>query len=359
MYPILNYLSDSVLVGKIQKYFGIETTNKENYKINNKFFYYFFLFITHLGNEIFYILFLPILTWNFDDTTVCLTCMSWSISMYLGQASKEIFKIPRPTVVKLEKQYAEEYGFPSTHAMAATSICLSFTTLVYESGHFDSSNVIMKYIFISTAGILCVLISISRIYLGMHSVLDVIAGTIFAYGLSSLFLKVAFTFDFLIKSSLFYGFAFYFFCIFVCFLYPERDRWSTARADTILILGVVAGLVMGMSVKYSFDIVKIGKFSLSFELTVNYFCKFFARFFSGSVAVFIVRFMFKKIIFYIAVNFFNYKKFLDSNSVVDQLKELTQKKFSFEFCLYFFTYSAVSFTVIFLAFVIFEIFNLK
>ena len=153
----IRFLHDSTKVERIQKYFGIEviSINKINedksarnyntaadikssdidgkhnckYQIKNWFFYYFFTFLTYLGNEIFYILFLPILTWNFDDKVICLTCVSWAISMYLGQASKEIFKIPRPftpPVVKLEKQYVEEFGFPSTHAMAAMSICYTF-----------------------------------------------------------------------------------------------------------------------------------------------------------------------------------------------------------------------------------------
>jgi len=138
---IINFIQDSILVSKIQKYFGIEIINfsnikdniktvdeknvrksdidenyRCNYRINSVFYYYLFSFLSYLGNEIFYILFLPILTWNFCDKIIYLTCASWGLSMYLGQASKEIFKIPRPfspPVLKLEKQYAEEFGFPS------------------------------------------------------------------------------------------------------------------------------------------------------------------------------------------------------------------------------------------------------
>lgn len=50
--------------------------------------------------------------------------------MYVGQAMKDVLKLPRPTsppVVKLEKRVDAEYGLPSTHAMAATAI--SFTLL--------------------------------------------------------------------------------------------------------------------------------------------------------------------------------------------------------------------------------------
>ena len=52
---------------------------------------------------------------------------------YIGQATKDILKIPRPLtppVVKLEEKYLLEYGFPSTHAMAAMSISYSMLTFM-------------------------------------------------------------------------------------------------------------------------------------------------------------------------------------------------------------------------------------
>lgn len=51
--------------------------------------------------------------------------------MYVGQATKDVLKLPRPLsppVVKLETRVDAEYGLPSTHAMAATAI--SFTVLL-------------------------------------------------------------------------------------------------------------------------------------------------------------------------------------------------------------------------------------
>ena len=45
--------------------------------------------------------------------------------MYIGQVAKDVLKWPRPLsppVVKLERRVIDEYGMPSTHAMAATVI---------------------------------------------------------------------------------------------------------------------------------------------------------------------------------------------------------------------------------------------
>lgn len=35
-------------------------------------------------------------------------------------------------------------------------------------------------------------------------------------------------------------------CIALCLLYPSLERWSTARGDTTLVLGVVSGIYAGM-----------------------------------------------------------------------------------------------------------------
>jgi hypothetical protein len=105
---LINRLNDSNLVAKVQAYFGLqlykvvanETNNDQEasskkklfkinmlddqkclYSINNPLFYWFFLVTTHLGNEIFYILFLPLLCWNYDDKIMYLTCVSWALTM--------------------------------------------------------------------------------------------------------------------------------------------------------------------------------------------------------------------------------------------------------------------------------------
>ena len=53
--------------------------------------------------------------------------------MYIGQVLKDVLKLPRPLsppVVKLESRVEAEYGLPSTHAIAATSI---FFTLLLSA----------------------------------------------------------------------------------------------------------------------------------------------------------------------------------------------------------------------------------
>lgn len=62
------------------------------YAVENKFVYWFFLFITHMGNEIFYITFLPTLLWFYVESVMLKTIFSWAVCMYVGQATKDLIK---------------------------------------------------------------------------------------------------------------------------------------------------------------------------------------------------------------------------------------------------------------------------
>ncbi len=112
----------------------------EDYDIQNKFLYNLFHFAANFGNEIFYITFFPFWFWNVDGYVGRRVLVFWGLFMYLGQATKDILKIPRPRsppVIQLEKLYALEYGMPSTHAMVGAGIPFGMLILTY--GRYNAS----------------------------------------------------------------------------------------------------------------------------------------------------------------------------------------------------------------------------
>ncbi|XP_043926302.1 sphingosine-1-phosphate phosphatase 2 [Protopterus annectens] len=221
----------------------------QRYVVKNYFFYYLFQFAAALGNEIFYITFLPCTYWNFDPYVSRRLVYVWAIVMYIGQASKDILKLPRPCcppVVKLETRVDAEYGMPSTHAMAATAI--SFTTLLSTLYRY-------KYPFeygLMAALVLSCLVSLSRLYTGMHTVLDVICGVLGSGIIMAFTYPVWDIIDHLQLVSCYTPV----FALVVPFLmsynYPELDHYSTTRADTTTILGVASGSVLGFWLNYQF-----------------------------------------------------------------------------------------------------------
>nr|KAF6393698.1 sphingosine-1-phosphate phosphatase 1 [Pipistrellus kuhlii] len=130
--------------------------------------YYLFCLGTELGNELFYILFFPFWIWNLDALVGRRLVVIWVLVMYLGQCTKDIVRWPRPAsppVVKLEVFYNSEYSMPSTHAMSGTAIPISIVLLTYGRWQYP---LIYGLILIACW---CSLVCLSRIYMGMHSIL--------------------------------------------------------------------------------------------------------------------------------------------------------------------------------------------
>lgn len=80
---------------------------------------------------------------------------------------KDVIKWPRPgpPVVQLQEKWCLEYGMPSTHAMV--SISIPFSVLIYTMGRYDYP----AWIGFLIAVVWCTIVCLSRLYLGMHSIL--------------------------------------------------------------------------------------------------------------------------------------------------------------------------------------------
>lgn len=232
---------------------GSEETENENYTVENPFLYYLFQFGANLGNEIFYITFFPYWFWNIDGYVGRRICIFWCIFMYLGQATKDIVKWPRPAsppVFRLEKRYALEYGMPSTHSMVGAGV--PFSILYFTSG---------RYIFPFELGLIvasawCILVCLSRLYLGMHSVLDVIAGLLYVFCLMPIVFPFMDAIDEFILNHPFSPFLCVLVPLTLAVCYPTLDKWSTARGDTTVILAVCGGIGLGHWVCFQYGLME-------------------------------------------------------------------------------------------------------
>ncbi|CAF0926635.1 unnamed protein product [Adineta steineri] len=215
-------------------------SSKIDYRVTSWFWYYFFQLGSALGNEIFYILFFPIWIWNVDGCVARKVSICWAFFMFIGQATKDILEIPRPLtppVLKLEKRYIEEYGFPSTHAMFAAGIPFTLVLLSHQRYDFNI------WIGLGCALCVCIWVCLSRIYLGMHSFLDIIGGTIYALILVFVMFPCVNTIDNFILDFTLSPILNFCLGIFLIKCYPSVKQWSTARSDTTVILGSTFGFL--------------------------------------------------------------------------------------------------------------------
>nr|XP_046172552.1 sphingosine-1-phosphate phosphatase 2 isoform X1 [Oncorhynchus gorbuscha] len=222
--------------------YSVGVSARPQYEVRNRLLYFLFLVSAGLGHEVFYITFPPCLHWNLDPFLCRRLVNIWTMVMYIGQALKDVLKLPRPLsppVVKLEKRVDAEYGLPSTHVMATTAI---FFTLLLSA----PSRVQFQFeVGLLVAVVLSVLVCLSRLYTGMHSALDVICGALISATLMLVTYPYWETFDRLQLTSPLSPIGALVLALFLSYTYPELDHYTTTRGDTTTILGVGAGCSVG------------------------------------------------------------------------------------------------------------------
>ena len=128
----------------------------------------FFSAITHLGEETFFIVFGLIFFWCINKKEGYYLLSVGFIGTVLNQFLKLWFRVPRPwvkdesfTIVEAARGGATGYSFPSGHTQSSVGV---FGAIAKWEKHK-----ILRTVCI----ILCVLIPLSRLYLGVHTPLDV------------------------------------------------------------------------------------------------------------------------------------------------------------------------------------------
>uniref|UniRef100_A0A8B9SM38 Sphingosine-1-phosphate phosphatase 2 n=1 Tax=Anas platyrhynchos TaxID=8839 RepID=A0A8B9SM38_ANAPL len=266
----------------------------QKYVVKNYFYYYLFKFSAALGEEIFYITFLPFTYWNIDHSVSRRMIIIWSIVMYIGQVSKDILKWPRPLsppVVKLEVRTDAEYGMPSTHAMAATAISFSFLIATMNQYKYPFELGLMAAFVFST------LVCLSRLYTGMHTVLDVIGGALISAVLLVLLYPAWDSIDHLLLTSPFCPLLSIAVPLLLCYNYPKLDYYSPTRADTTTILGAGAGATVGFWLNHQYAAPAYSGENLGFPLITGMTVVLvLARFFTGLFVILLTRQLMKSVV---------------------------------------------------------------
>jgi len=137
-------------------------------KIRNPFLDAFFSVVTRFGEETFFIVFGLIFFWCINKKQGYYLLSIGFIGTILNQILKLAFRIPRPwvldkkfTIVESARSAATGYSFPSGHTQSSVGVFGGIGRV--------TKNLVIRIISI----VLCVLVPISRLYLGVHTPLDV------------------------------------------------------------------------------------------------------------------------------------------------------------------------------------------
>lgn len=135
----------------------------------------FFMWITKLGGvRILSILTILCIIFIKDKKYKILVPINVLLITKINMILKNIFERPRPNSLRLIEE--KGYSFPSGHAMASTA----FYGLLIYIAYKKIENKKLRNTICAMLTILILIINTSRIYVGVHYVSDVIAGTCFS-----------------------------------------------------------------------------------------------------------------------------------------------------------------------------------
>ena len=165
-------------------------------KIRNSFLDFFFLAVTHIGEELFFLALAIIFFWCIDKKQGYYLLLTGLVGTVINQALKLIFKVPRPwikdknfTFVGNADVEATGYSFPSGHTQNTAG---TFGVIAVKSKR--------RRIRVFCA-VIIVLVAFSRMYLGVHTPLDVGVSLAIAIALTALFYPIFKTDESLDKSA--------------------------------------------------------------------------------------------------------------------------------------------------------------
>lgn len=119
-----------------------------------------------LGSEFFYFAVLVFLYWGKHRRLAFRLALLVLFSLYLNFLLKDFFQIPRPEGEGLRiLEQPEDFSFPSGHAQSVTTFWLFLAFMMRKPWLYF------------LAGFLAVLVSLSRLYLGVHFLQDVLVGS--------------------------------------------------------------------------------------------------------------------------------------------------------------------------------------
>jgi hypothetical protein len=128
------------------------------------------LAFTAMGSDVFFIAVLCLIFWCINKDLAYKIIFTYIISGIAVQTLKITFRIPRPWItdsdiepISLAKETATGYSFPSGHTQSGTAL---FSTLAINS---------RKKVWKIICFIIIFLIAFSRMYLGVHTIYDVLA----------------------------------------------------------------------------------------------------------------------------------------------------------------------------------------
>ncbi|CAG8545222.1 12611_t:CDS:10 [Ambispora leptoticha] len=280
---------------------------------------WYFPVTSNLGTHTFYMVCLPLLFWfGYAPLGRGLTLVVASGVFWTGFV-KDMLCLPRPLSPPIKRMTMSgthhlEYGFPSTHTANAISITLYLLAFVTQINDIDPNT---RQLCVAALIVYCVSVVLGRIYCGMHSITDLIGGTIMGALLWWFQWNWQSDIDaFVLNDSWFVPMSIISVTIFLIYIFPEPVDNCPCFEDCVAFAGVIMGLLPGCwryaQSKYSLS--GSDRANVPYDYQTVGLPKSLGRLVIGVAILFIWRMVMKKILyttlppFYRALNLNIYRK---------------------------------------------------
>ena len=250
-YPLVTSVTSHLVVSRTQRFFQLDSESGRSKNALGKLAYVFFCLATSLGEDVYY--FLPLLYWYCLPMAVTFST-AFGMVITAGQFVKDVSCLPRPPkefkfkgknyyIAKLENHYNTEYGLPSTHAMSGSLIFVILMKME-RLGLLDDRGPYFIPVVGTFATLSCAL---SRLYMGVHSIYDVIFGLFLAAAVQ-LFVLIPYgeDMDLFLYQNDFGIIATLLIILWFTTLYPKTNPWSASWGTASQLFGVYSGSAMGL-----------------------------------------------------------------------------------------------------------------
>ncbi|XAR68632.1 Phosphatidate phosphatase [Bertholletia excelsa] len=205
----------------------------------------------------FYTAFLPLLFWSGHCKLARQMTLLMAFCDYLGNCIKDVISAPRPnsppvrriTATKDEMENAMEYGLPSSHTL--NTVCLFGFLLHYVISYTKSNDLSVQFLGFAMVGLFVGLIGLGRIYLGMHSLIDIIGGLALGLTVLAFWLTVHEYIDNFIISGQNVTSFWAVLSLLLLFAYPTPEIPTPSFEYHTAFNGVALGIVTGIQQTYN------------------------------------------------------------------------------------------------------------